>query len=119
MINCGYSPKRSRVARKLSEDALRLVAERFKALGEPMRLRLIMVLEQGEKNVGQIVEEVSSTQANVSRHLQYLTDAGILKRRKDGLHVFYSISDPRVFDLCQVVCGSLEQHFNKQVKAFK
>ncbi len=107
------------MARKLSEDALRLVAERFKALGEPMRLRLIMVLEQGEKNVGQIVEEVSSTQANISRHLQYLTDAGILKRRKDGLHVFYSISDPRVFDLCQVVCGSLEQHFNKQVKAFK
>ncbi len=119
MINCGYSSKGSAVARKLSEDALRLVAERFKALGEPMRLRLIMVLEQGEKNVGQIVEEVGSTQANVSRHLQYLTDAGILKRRKDGLHVFYSISDPRVFDLCQVVCGSLEQHFNKQVKAFK
>lgn len=107
------------MARKLSEDALRLVAERFKALGEPMRLRLIMVLEQEEKNVGQIVEEVASTQANVSRHLQYLTDAGILKRRKEGLHVFYSISDPRVFDLCQVVCGSLEQHFNKQVKAFK
>ncbi len=107
------------MARKLSEDALRLVAERFKALGEPMRLRLIMALEQGEKNVGQIVEEVSSTQANVSRHLQYLTDAGILKRRKEGLHVFYSISDPRVFDLCQVVCGSLEQHFNSRVKAFK
>jgi DNA-binding transcriptional ArsR family regulator len=119
MINCGYSSKRGNVARKLSEDALRLVAERFKALGEPMRLRLIMALEQGEKNVGQIVEEVVSTQANVSRHLQYLTDAGILKRRKEGLHVFYSISDPRVFDLCQVVCGSLEQHFHKQVKAFK
>jgi len=107
------------VAGKLSEDALRMVAERFKALSEPMRLRVIMALEQGEKNVGQIVEEVSSTQANVSRHLQYLTDAGILKRRKDGLHVFYSISDPRVFDLCQVVCGSLAQHFNNRVKAFK
>jgi len=107
------------VGKKLSEDALRLIAERFKALGEPMRLKLIMTLEQGEKNVGQIVEQVSSTQANVSRHLQYLTEAGILKRRKDGLHVYYSISDPRVFDLCQVVCGSLEEHFNNRAQAFK
>jgi len=105
--------------KKLSEEALHLVAERFKALGEPMRLKLIMSLREGEKNVGQMVEEVAATQANVSRHLQCLTDAGILKRRKDGLHVYYSISDPRVFDLCQVVCGSLEQQFNDRVKAFK
>ena len=105
--------------KKLSEDALRMVADRFKALGEPMRLKLIMSLREGEKNVGQMVEEVAATQANVSRHLQYLTDAGILKRRKDGLHVYYSISDPRVFDLCQVVCGSLEQHFNARARAFK
>src|SRR5512133_292582 len=106
MIECRYTSKAkgNAVAKRLSDDALRLIADRFKALSEPMRLKLIMVLEQGEKNVGQIVEQVSSTQANVSRHLQYLTEAGILKRRKDGLHVFYSISDPRVFDLCQVVC---------------
>ncbi|HXK60512.1 MAG TPA: metalloregulator ArsR/SmtB family transcription factor [Acidobacteriota bacterium] len=107
------------MARKLSDEAIRLIAERFKALSEPTRLKLIMALEHGEKNVSQIVEEVSSTQANISRHLQYLTEAGILKRRKDGLHVYYSISDPRVFDLCQVVCGSLEQHFNNQAQAFK
>ena len=105
--------------RNLSEEAVRLIAERFKALGEPTRLKLIMALRSGEKNVGQIVEELSATQANVSRQLLYLTDAGILKRRKDGLHVYYSISDPRVFDLCAVVCGSLEQHFDKQAQAFK
>jgi DNA-binding transcriptional ArsR family regulator len=106
-------------SRKLSEDALRMVADRFKALGEPMRLKLIMSLRDREKNVGELVEEVVATQANVSRHLQYLTEAGILKRRKEGLHVYYSISDPRVFDLCQVVCGSLEQHFSDRARAFK
>jgi DNA-binding transcriptional ArsR family regulator len=105
--------------RKLSDAALRMVADRFKALAEPNRLKLIMVLQDGEKNVGRIVEEVGATQANVSRHLQYLTEAGILKRRKEGLHVFYSISDPRVFDLCQVVCGSLEEHFADRANSFK
>ena len=105
--------------RKLSDDALLLIAERFKALSEPMRLKLIMTLQDGEKNVGQLVELVQATQANVSRHLQYLTEAGILQRRKNGLHVYYSISDPRVFDLCQAVCGSLEQHFNNRAKAFE
>ncbi len=103
----------------LSEEALVLIAERFKALGEPMRLKLIMALEGGEKNVGELVDTLGTTQANISRHLQYLTNAGILKRRKDGLHVFYGISDPNVFNLCQVVCGSLENHHSAQVQAFR
>ena len=84
-----------------------------------MRLKLIMALEGRERNVGQLVEALGATQANISRHLQYLTNAGILKRRKDGLHVFYAISDPNVFNLCQVVCGSLENHHSAQVKAFR
>ncbi len=105
--------------KQLSEEALALIAERFRALGEPMRLKLIMALEGGEKNVGQLVEALGTTQANISRHLQYLTSAGILKRRKDGLHVFYSIADPNVFNLCQVVCGSLENHHSAQVEAFR
>jgi len=105
--------------KQLSEEALTLIADRFKALGEPMRLKLIMAVEGGEKNVGQLVEALGTTQANISRHLQYLTNAGILKRRKEGLHVFYGISDPNVFNLCRVVCGSLETHHSAQVRAFR
>lgn len=105
-------------AKQLSDRAIRLIAERFKALSEPTRLKLIMALQEGEQNVGRLVEATGATQANVSRQLQNLTDAGILSRRKKGLHVFYSIADRGVFDLCTVVCGSLEHHFRSQMQAF-
>lgn len=104
---------------ELSDQALTLVARRFKALGEPMRLRLIMALREGEEHVGRLVQVTGANQSNVSRHLQYLTDAGILRRRKLGLHVYYSIADARVFDLCEVVCGSLQQRLHDQARAFE
>jgi ArsR family transcriptional regulator len=103
----------------LTDEALDLVAQRFKALSEPLRLKLIMALMDGPKNVGELVEEVGATQANVSRHLQNLGEAGILKREKKGLHVFYAISDPSVFQLCDLVCGSIEEFLKTQVNAFK
>ena len=108
------------MARKeLSDQALGLVAQRFKALSDPLRLKLIMSLMGGERNVGDLVSECGATQANVSRHLQTLTEAGILKRRKIGLHVFYDIADRTVFDLCDLVCGSVEDFLKNQVSAFK
>ena len=107
------------VRKQLSDEALDMVAQRFKALSEPLRLKLIMVLMDGSRNVGELVEEVGATQANVSRHLQNLSESGILKREKKGLHVFYSISDPSVFKLCALVCGSLEEFLKSRVSAFQ
>ncbi len=104
--------------KQLSDEALDLVAQRFKALSEPLRLKLIMVLMNGPRNVGELVEEVGATQANVSRHLQTLSESGILKREKKGLHVFYTICDPSVFKLCDLVCGSVEEFLKNQVSAF-
>lgn len=101
----------------LSEDALRLIAQRFKALSDPTRLKLIMALRDGPKNVGDLVAVTEKTQANVSRHLQHLADAGILDRSKSGLHVFYSIADPGVFKLCDVVCGSLQEQLEQRIRA--
>ena len=57
------------------------------------------------------------TQANVSRHLQTLTGAHILARRKEGLQVFYAIADPSIFKLCELVCGSLEKSLHQQADA--
>lgn len=102
----------------LSEAALELVARRFAVLSEPMRLRLVHALFDGEKNVNALVEAIGGTQANVSRHLQTLTQANVLARRKDGLQVFYSIADPSIFELCELVCSSLEKQFTKQAGAF-
>ena len=102
----------------LSLEAIELVSRRFAVLSEPMRLRLIHALFQGEKNVNALVAEIGGTQANISRHLQTLTQANVLARRKDGLQVFYSIADPSIFKLCELVCGSLEKQLTKQAGAF-
>jgi ArsR family transcriptional regulator len=102
----------------LSERALELVARRFAVLSDPMRLRLVHALFEGEKNVNALVEEIGGTQPNISRHLQTLTQAHVLARRKDGLQVFYSIADPSIFKLCDLVCGSLEKQLARQAGAF-
>ena len=79
---------------------------------------LVHALFDGEKNVNALVEVTGGTQTNVSRHLQTLTQANVLARRKEGLQVFYSIADPSIFKLCELVCGSLEKQFTKQAGAF-
>jgi len=101
----------------LSDAALELVARRFAVLAEPMRLRLIQALFAGEMNVNALVAATGGTQANISRHLQTLTQAHILARRKEGLQVFYSIADPSILELCTLVCGTLEKQLSRQAKS--
>lgn len=102
----------------MSDEALELVARRFAVLSEPLRLKLIHALFEGEKSVNTLVALTGGTQANVSRHLQTLMQAHILARRKAGLQVFYSIADPTIFRLCELVCGSLEKQLAKQAGVF-
>ena len=104
---------------EMSDEAMELIARRFAVLSEPMRLRLIHALFNGEKNVNALVAATGGTQANVSRHLQTLTQGHVLARRKEGLQVFYSIADPTIFKLCDLVCGSLEKQLAQQAKAFE
>jgi len=108
---------KAKKVRPMTEEALALVARRFAVLSEPMRLRLLHALFDGEKSVNTLVEATGGTQANVSRHLQNLADAGLLARRKEGLQVFYSIADPSIFTLCELVCGSLEKQHAQRVDA--
>ena len=102
----------------LSDEALELVAARFRVLGEPSRLRLVRALEGGERSVGELVEETGLSQTNTSRHLQTLVGAGILGRRRDGLNVIYFIADPGIFELCRHVCGSLARKYSAGARAF-
>lgn len=92
-----------------SEAFLDLVATRFRALGEPMRLRIIHSLIDGEKTVTELVRALDATQANISRHLQTLQQAGLLKRRKEGLYVYYRIADQGLLLLCEFVCGDVKK----------
>ena len=92
----------------LTPAVLELIAERFKALAEPARLQLLQCLRGGEKTVGELVEDTGLGQANVSKHLQQLHGFGFVRRRKEGLFVYYAIADMSVFRLCDVMCGRLE-----------
>ena len=102
----------------LSDPALDLIAARFRVLGEASRLKLLRALQPGEKSVSELIHATGLTQANVSRHLQTLTEAGILGRRKQGLKVIYSIADPGIFKLCEHVCGSVQRRLAQHAKAF-
>ncbi len=95
-----------------------MVAARFKVLSDPMRLRILQMLEGGESSVSALTEAVESTQPNVSKHLKTMQDAGLLARRQEGNTVFYSIADPTVFDLCEVVCSSLAERFSAHASVF-
>lgn len=97
--------------KEMSIEALRLIAARFKVLAEPLRLQVLQFLENGEANVNSVTTAVNSTQPNVSKHLKLLQDEGLVKRRQEGNSVYYSIADESVFELCEVVCGSLREKF--------
>lgn len=101
----------------MSAEALELVAARFRAMGEPLRLRILQELEQGESSVSALAETIGSTQPNVSKHLRVLQDAGLLKRRQQGNSAFYSIADPMVFELCEMICSRLRDRLEAQVGA--
>lgn len=83
-----------------------------------MRLRLLKTLFAGERNVAGLVAALGGTQSNISRHLQTLTAAGILVRRKDGPEVCYAIVDRSIYTLCEVVCGGLEAQLAQQARTF-
>jgi ArsR family transcriptional regulator len=102
----------------MSLEALQLVAARFKVLADPMRLRILQTLEGGEASVTAITETVEATQPNVSKHLRILQEAGMVARRQEGNVVYYSIADPTVFQLCDLVCNRLQEHFTSHVNVF-
>ncbi len=89
----------------LSDKMIELVARRFRVLGEPIRLRILQVLEGGELSVNEIVDQIEGSQPNISKHLQTLFDAGLLGKRREGTSVLYGIADPMVFKLCEMVCA--------------
>ena len=101
----------------MTPEALELVAGRFRALGEPLRLRLLRELEDGERSVSALAESVGSTQPNVSKHLKVLQDAGLLRRRQEGTSAYYSIADTMVFELCDMICSRLRDRLEAQAEA--
>lgn len=104
---------------ELSLEALQLVAERFRVLAEPQRLRILQILRNGEQNVTELTTNLATTQPNASKHLRLLQEAGFIGRRQAGTSVYYFVIDPSVFDLCDVVCTSLYERMAAHARALQ
>ena len=101
------------VPHPLPEPLIELVAQRFRVLGEPMRIKLLDRLREGDATVGELQQALGASQQNISKHLGILRDAGMVSRVKHGNHTIYSISDPAVFDLCDQVCGGVRRQLQE------
>ena len=91
----------------LSDDAVALVAARFRALGDPSRVRLLNELLQGERPVLELAASTGLLQPTVSKHLGILLREGIVARRQQGTQAFYRVADPSIAALCDLVCDGL------------
>jgi len=91
----------------ISAELAEIIAQRFRVIGDPTRIRLLDLLRGGERSVGQLADALQSSQQNVSKHLGVLHQAGIVSRRKDRTSVRYAIADATVLALCEQVCGGL------------
>jgi DNA-binding transcriptional ArsR family regulator len=97
----------------IPEPLIELVAQRFRVLGEPMRIKLLDRLREGPATVSELQDAVGASQQNVSKHLGILLSAGMVARTKDGNHSRYTISDPTVFELCDQVCGGVRRQLQE------
>ena len=101
---------------KLDVQQLERVANLFRAFSESTRLAIVQELKSGELSVSEIVDRLTTSQANVSKQLKLLYDAGLVGRRKQGTQVLYRIADPMVFELCKIACEKLNRDAVKPVK---
>ena len=90
-----------------SDEVFELAAEVFRVMSAPMRLKIIASLCNGEKNVSELLGEIATTQPNMSQHLNTLYQAGVLGKRRDGVQIYYRITNDRVVTLCRAVCTQI------------
>lgn len=103
----------------LDDRALGHIAEYFRALSEPLRLKILNALRDKAYNVGDLTELLACSQANVSKHLATLMRHGLVERSAQGTNAFYRIADPHVYQLCDLVCGQMAQRFANQAQLLR
>lgn len=106
-------------AQAVPPEVVQQVSDYFSILGEPMRLRILNLLRDGEKCVQDLVEATDTSQANVSKHLKVMLQAGILTRRSKGTLAYYSVEDDLIFELCNLVCDRLASRIEQQAQYFR
>jgi len=108
-----------KLANPVPPEVVQQVAEYFSLLSEPMRLRLLNQLSDGEKCVQELVQGMQTSQANVSKHLKVMWQAGILSRRSEGTSAYYRVEDQMIFEICDLVCARLATRIEQQAHHFR
>lgn len=103
----------------VSTDVVQQVAAYFSILSEPMRLKILNLLRDGEKCVQDLVEATATSQANVSKHLKVMMQAGMLARRAEGTAAYYRVTDDLSYELCTLVCDRLAARIEQQAQSFR
>ena len=98
----------------MSDEMLELIAQRFRLLSDPRRLKILHQLQGGEKSVSELVEATSASQPNVSKHLSTLRTHGLVRRRQEGNMAYFSIGAPFIFDVCNTVCDSMKSEWEQR-----
>jgi DNA-binding transcriptional ArsR family regulator len=104
-------PKKTKKAQRspqgfvVSDEKLRLIAGQFKLLADPTRLRILHILQSGERTVTEVLAATGTSQGNISKHLGVLARGRLISRRKEGLNAYYAITDPIIFELCDLMCN--------------
>jgi DNA-binding transcriptional ArsR family regulator len=102
-------PDDNPIPHPLPDPLVDLIAQRFRVLGEPMRIKLLDRLRDGDATVQDLQEATGASQQNVSKHLGILLGAGLVSRSRHGNDARYAIADDMVFELCEQVCGGLRR----------
>jgi DNA-binding transcriptional ArsR family regulator len=101
----------------LTDEAMREVAQFFQVLAEPNRLKILQLLRDQPMKVGELAELCGSSVPNVSRHLSHMAQQGLVKRQAQGVSALYQVADPAVYELCELVCGSIGRRHAAQMPA--
>ncbi|QQR90676.1 MAG: helix-turn-helix transcriptional regulator [Myxococcales bacterium] len=100
--------------KRMNSGTFAAVAQRFRILGVPLRLQILQQLSDGEQSVSELVQATGSSQPNVSKHLATLLSHGFVKRAQRGNTAFYTVTDKTIFELCDLVCGTIENSLARQ-----
>ena len=108
-----------RMTDKVAVDVTARVVERaadiFSLLSAPVRLRIVLELHSGEKSMGELLNVVHGRQPNMSQHLSMLCRAGLLARRKQGAHAYYSLANDSAVSACRIICAQVAEKSDKRL----
>lgn len=96
--------------KRLNNEMIECIAERFRTLGDTSRIRILLRLRDGAANVTELAREVGISASSVSKHLSQLKHVGLVQSQREGTQTLYSVRDVQIFDLCETVCGDIRRH---------